>query len=332
MFRRLPPREWNEDADGRSGRYHQQSMSGRPPDVYRPERATVSTKGLWLLVFGAASMLYLLTAQRGVSWQDSGMFQWRVAVADYRGDLGLALAHPLYIAAGRALWWITGDNFPLALNAFSGVGMALAAANLAGLIAWLTERRWIGLAVAGMVTVAHTAWWLSTIAEVYTWSVAGLTAELWLLAALVRRPRWSLLAWLAMINGLGLCVHNFALLPLPVYVLFAAWMVRQRRLPAWSLAAAGAAWLLGAGLYLLFIAELAIESGSVRAAVGSALFGHAFRDTVLTLDAGAARWKENLALTTLNFASVLLPLAVFGWIRFGRVLARPLAVDRKSVV
>ena len=46
-------------------------------------------------------VLYALTAQQGVSWQDSGMLQFRIVTGDYTGNLGLALAHPLYIAIGR---------------------------------------------------------------------------------------------------------------------------------------------------------------------------------------------------------------------------------------
>ena len=67
-----------------------------------------SSKGLWWLTFILSAVLYLLTCQRGVSWQDSGMFQWRVLNSDLTGDLGLALAHPLYIAAGKLFVW-----FPL---------------------------------------------------------------------------------------------------------------------------------------------------------------------------------------------------------------------------
>jgi len=59
------------------------------------------------------------------------MFQWRVLNADYRGDLGIALAHPLYIAMGRVLLHVPVGAFPGRLNFLSGVGLALALANLA---------------------------------------------------------------------------------------------------------------------------------------------------------------------------------------------------------
>ncbi|MCK4602605.1 MAG: DUF2723 domain-containing protein, partial [Phycisphaerae bacterium] len=241
---------------------------------YRPEARRTSTKGLWWLCLAVFSLLYLLTCQRGVSWQDSGMFQWRILQGDYSGNLGLALAHPLYIAAGRVLCHISPRHLPFLLNSFSGLGMAVALANLAAVGALLTGRRWIGLTSAAILAVAHTVWWLSTIAETYTWSVAGLTAELWLLVILLRRPRWGVLAALALINGLGWGMHNFALLPLPVYVTIAVALIIKRKLPAWSLATAAAAYILGAGLYIGMIIDLAIRTGDAAGAVRSALFGN----------------------------------------------------------
>ena len=56
--------------------------------------STPSLKSLWWFTFIITALLYLATCQRGVSWQDSGMFQWRVLTGDYTGKLGLALAHP----------------------------------------------------------------------------------------------------------------------------------------------------------------------------------------------------------------------------------------------
>jgi hypothetical protein len=269
-----------------------------------------------MMVFFA---LYLGTAQRTVGWQDSGMFQWRVLKGDYAGKLGLALAHPLYIAAGRLLAAISRRHLPLLLNAFSGLGMAVALANLAAVTALLTGKRWVGLLTAAMLAVTHTVWWLGTIAEVYTWSAAGLTAEIWLLVLLIRRPRWELLGCLALVSGLGLCVHNFALLPLPVYVVVAAALTVRRKLPPWSLAAAAAGYILGAGLYLGLIVDLWVRSGDLLGAIRSGLFGD-YSEQVLNVAAGSRHWKSNAALSGLNFANVLLPLVVIGWFRMRRRL------------
>jgi len=285
-------------------------------------------RGLWVLCAVVFAALYVATAQRGASWQDSGqdsgLHQWRVRVGSFRGQFGLATSHPLYVAAGQVIARVPVGTLEWRLNAFSGVGMAVALANLACVGAVLTGRRWTGLAVVAMLAVAHTVWWLATIAETYTWSAAGLTAELWLLVLLLRRPRARTLAALALVSGLGWSLHNLALLPLPVYVVAAVALVVRRRLPARALAAAAGAYLVGAGAYLVLIGQAAVESGSIRTAIGSALFGR-YAGEATNLLALSKYWRANLALAALNFVNVLAPLAVIGWFGLRRRLGGPLA-------
>lgn len=278
-------------------------------------RTQPAVKSIWWLTFAGFSLLYLLTAQRGISWQDSGWFQWRVLTGDYTGPFGLAMAHPLYIAAGQLFTAIPIGNFAGRLNCFSGVGMAVALANLAVINSLLTGRQWIGLATAAMLGVSHTVWWLSTIAEVYTWSVAGLTAEIWLLLLIIRKPRWQLLVALAFVNGLGWSIHNLALLPLPVYATVALLLVLRRQLPAWSLLLALGSYLLGSGLYLAMIIQTAVATGDPAMAVSSALFGHHFAEEVLNTDLNRGSFKINAALGSLNFVSFIGPLAFIGLTR-----------------
>jgi hypothetical protein len=299
---------------------------------YRPHGAQPSAKQVYLIVLVLAALLYLATSQRGVSWQDSGMFQYRAFRGDLTGHMGLALAHPLYIAAGWCLKSIPFWRFTSWLNFFSGVGMAVALANLSAVVLLLTGRRWIAFAVAAMTAVSHTPWWLATIAEVYTWSLAGFTAELWLLVLLIRWPTTGKLAALALVSGLGLCVHNFALLPLPVYVVAAIVLIARRRLPAWSLAVAAGAWIAGAGLYLGLIAAEIARGASVLATVRSALFGVAYRDEVL--NAGLA-WdgvrRFNLAVMVANVLGPQLLCVVSAlWLR--RAAGKPLAAALGAIV
>ena len=258
------------------------------------------------------------------------MFQWRVLRGDYVGRLGLALAHPLYIAAGQVLRHVPVGTLPGRLNFFSGLGMAVALANLAAVVSVLAGRRWVGLMTAAVLAVTHTVWWLSTAAEVYTWSVAGLTAELWLLILLMRRPGWRPLAGLALVNGLGLCVHNFALLPLPVYAAVAIVLTLRRRLPAWSLGVAAAAWALGAGLYLDLIVQEAYRAGGVGAAVHSALFGK-YVTQVTNVTHVSKNFAANLVLSGVNLFSVLTPLAVIGWIMMRRRLGAAITAALAAV-
>ncbi|MFW5841109.1 MAG: hypothetical protein ACOCZE_11055, partial [Planctomycetota bacterium] len=288
-------------------------------DTSPPAGPAKSPWRLWLGVLLVGTILYAATAQRGVSWQDSGMFQWRVLQADFHGELGLALAHPLYIAAGQVCRIAGPEHLPMMLNMFSGLGMALAAANCAAVALLWTSRRWIAWATAGMLLVAHTAWWLATIAEVYTWSVAGLTAEIWLLSLLLRRPTSGRLAGLAFLSGLGVCIHNFALLPLPVYLVVAIGLIVRKQLKPSALALAAAAWVLGAGPYLAMVAQLAIQSGDWGFAIHSALFGE-YAEQVLNVAGRSSNFKANMALTALNFISLLGPLALVGFARLPKRL------------
>ena len=287
------------------------------------------TRTLYLLVLAVAAALYLLTCQRGVSWQDSGQFQLRALRGEIANPLGLALAHPLYVAAGWLLKFIPIGSFPGRLNFFSGLGMAVACANLAALTLMLTGRRWVAAAAAAMIALAHTPWWLATVAEAgYTWSLAGFTAELWLLALLIRKPTWGKLAALALLSGLGLCVHNFALLPLPAYVVIAIILIAKRRLPRWSILAAAGAWIIGAGLYLGMIVAEIVGGAGVGEALGSALFGHQYAGEVLntSLAVDATR-KANLLLMLINVLGPQLLCVVGLWVlarRVGRTLAAAL--------
>lgn len=277
----------------------------------------------WLVVLLAGCVLYGVTAQRGVSWQDSGEFQLRVLQGDLIGTMGLARAHPLYILAGRAVVAPFDQAGPWALNVFSGVGLAVALANLAGVVTRITTRRWAGLLTAAMLGLCHSAWWLGTIAEVYTWSLAGLTAELWLLVSLLDRPRLRTLAALAGVNGLGLCMHNFALLALPVYLVVAVWLVARGRLRGRSLGVAALAWLAGAGLLIGMVAAEATQHG-LGEAVRSALTGD-YAGKVFNLAGASKHARANWMLTAMNLLNPLAPLAVVGlvalWRKHGRALA-----------
>lgn len=275
--------------------------------------------GMWCVSLAAFSLLYLATCQRGVSWQDSGAYQWRMLQGDLFGDDGLARAHPLLICAGQVVKDVPAGTVGWRLNALSALAMAVALANLTAALALVTGRWWVGLLTTSILGVTHTIWWLATITESYPLSVAGLTAELWLLILLMRRPSWQTLAGLGLVNGLGVCVHNFALLPLPVYATVAVVLTARRRLPLPSLAVAAVAWLLGAGLYIGLIVQEAWGPAGPGAAVHSALFGN-YAAQVMNVTRVSTNLEANLALTGINFISVLTPLAVIGWITMRRRL------------
>ena len=291
----------------------------------RPTTRDVSTAALWWGVFFLSCALYFITAQRDMNWQDSGLLQWRVLTGDVYGELSLAVAHPLLILAGQALKAIPVGTTELKMNFLSGVGMAVALANFTGLIIFLTGRWKTALLFAAMLGVSHTAWWLSTLTETYTWVAAGLTAELWLLARLIREPRGTTLAALAFINGLGLTLHDFALLPLPVYASTAVWLAYTRKISFGGLGLAFVAYLAGAALIMGMVVQTAISNGSLIFALHSFLFGEG-EERVLSTSFFSRYTLPNLALASLSYLNPVLPLAILGWFRFCKVLGKPLAV------
>jgi len=295
-----------------------------PIDTPRPPKRW-SVRKVYLLVLVTALAMYWVTAQRTVGWQDSGEFQLRVLRGDYDNPRGLALAHPLYIAMCRPLLIFGPARLPLLMNMLSGLGMAVTLANVYLLGTWLTGRHTAGVFGAAALGLAHTAFWLATIAEVYTWAAAGLSAELVLLVWLIARPRWWKLALLAGVSGLGLALHNFALLPLPVYAVAALLLARRRQLPWWSLAVALAAWTAGASPQLVMVVRHALSDGAGEA-IRSALFGESWAGDVTHLSARPVARAVGYVLLNWPFLS-LAPVLIGWWVmpnRAGRAVGSAL--------
>jgi hypothetical protein len=267
---------------------------------------------LWAAAFLLFSALYVLTAQTGVAWQDSGMFQWRVLSGDYTGTLGIALAHPAYIALGRLFALLPAESFTASLHYASGIGMAVALANTAIIAAVLTGHRWIGFAAAVMLAVMHTVWWLATIAEVYTWHAAIFTAELLVLIKVIRKPRWQTAALLFFLNGFNLSIHNLSLLPLPVYGGVLLMLIEKKRLRFMAAGVSVIAYAIGASFFILLVSQQMLETGDITRAFCSALFG-TYAAEVLNTNASWHYLKINAALIALNFLNAVLPFALLGW-------------------
>ena len=275
------------------------------------------------LLFACFFLLYAATAQRGVSWQDSGEFQYRVLVHDYSWISGIAIAHPAYIVGAELFSCLFPASCRFyAINLFSGLGMAFALTFLARLLTLLRLKTSTVILTVLTLGFSHMAWWLSTISEVYTWSLAFLMAELFCMAQLCgegsekkRKEEgertqehgvtriWILLA---LLNGLHASFHNFAFLNLPVYaILFTCLRWRRSLLQSITLLLLTAcAWLLGACLLVaLFYLEWSATQ-SFTTTLKSLLFSHEFEDVVT--GTRAINWslaKMNLALASISFLS-----------------------------
>ena len=278
-------------------------------------------------VFFCFFALYAVTAQSGVGWQDSGEFQYRILAGDYQWHSGIARAHPFYIlmASGFVALFPKGLCF-YAINLFSGLGLALALALLAHNVMRLTRSLPAAVAAAGVLGFAHMAWWMGTIAEVYTWSLAFLMAEILCLIHYSdnRDSRW--LVVLFGVNGLHWGIHNVALLGLPVYVFLLVSEVWERSDRCWKVACWSAvAWLSGGGMIVWLALNLWQGTGDPVLVLKSVLFGDGYEKQVLGTGGFAfGCWSVNMALAGV---SLLNPW----WALAGRGLFVRQAVDRPAL-
>lgn len=257
----------------------------------------------------AAMVLYGATLAPGPLWQDNGLAQVRVLQRDLRGDLGLALSHPLYYALGIAMQALPFAESAFKTNLVSAVFGAITVANV-----FLLLRLWTGHARAAVIgatalAVAHTFWQHCTLAEVYTVSTALLTTELLCLLRYerTRRPAWLILLLLA--NGLGVSNHMLAALNLPCYGVMVLWLARRRQVRPGLLPALALAWIAGASLYLgLCIAQIGGGAG-LLATARSALFGETYARNVLNIVPGRRQLVNSALYLVLNFPTPVLLLA-----------------------
>ncbi|ARN57820.1 protein O-mannosyl-transferase family [Sedimentisphaera salicampi] len=271
-----------------------------------------SLKNQWLYVFVFFALLYGFTAQRGVSWQDNGEYQWR----SWNGQIvsqeyGLCRSHPLYMTIGYGISKLPLP-FPMSLNIFSAVMGAVAVANFSMLSRFFTKKSFLILGLTFCLGLSHTLWWLSTITETYTTHLAIFTFELLFLFRYIKTGRPSNLYWLALFNGLGISVHNLALLSIPVYAGVVIYMLSKRQTNFRHIFSAGLFW--AAGLSPLIAAsafKLSGEPMGFGELVMDILVG-GYGDEVFNV-AGVTKFAlPNAFFSSLNFANLLAIFALAG--------------------
>ena len=261
-------------------------------------------------------IVYAWTAQRGISWQDSGVFQARILTGQEM-DLGggLAVVHPWYLTAAKAFCFgFSGDAKIWAVNAFSGLGLAVAVTMLFGVIRQLTGNSLAALVAAVTLGLAHMAWWLATIAEVYTWSLAFLMTELLCLIQVVKKGDYKWWMMLAFVNGMHASLHNVAFLNLPVYGIVWGWQAIKRTRRWWDWIGGAAVWCVGASLLLAMVWSDWRAHGDLIATLKSLLFGSVWQNIVLGV--GKPSFRLILANLSLAMVSMLSPCWLFagtGW-------------------
>lgn len=236
------------------------------------DNASKPNKLFYGLLFACFLLLYAATAQRGVSWQDSGEFQWRILAGDFRWFAGLARAHPFYLHLATVFSsFFSSDAFFFSTHLFSALGMAGASTLIAVLVALQTNRWTCGLLASLLFGLSHMPWWLGTLAEVDAWGCLFLASELLCL-------RWGLekktaLPWfvLAFLNGLDFSLHNIALLNIPILLIACPARYWLRCL---------AVWLLGCSPLLVLLPQ-EIKTQGIWGGIKSLLFGYDYYEAVL---------------------------------------------------
>ncbi len=276
----------------------------------------------------AATLLYVLTCQRGAGWQDSAVFQFRILQGDYDGQAGIALAHRLYIGTCR-VWLTMWDSFGwtrdvfFKINLLSALAMGIAVGLTWCVATLMTGRRSAGWVAAILLGFAHMPWWMATTTEVYAGGLAFHMAQWGILALLLLknqkpeepdRQRYALLWWtlLGVVNGVHMSWENFALLNLPAIGGVWIWAVMRRQIKWWSLGLIGAGWIAGAVMWWEPVLQSMMASGFVFG-LKNGFFGLYCEDLVLgRVPFFTQLWAMNMGLFAFNFMNPLWFMAAWG--------------------
>jgi len=285
-----------------------------PDTIVKQSHATVPLRLQYLLVFVLSGILYVLTCAPSILWQDSALLTYRIFHDALTCDLGLAIAHPLYIMVGMIVKQIPLGELAHRVNLMSAVFGAIAVANVYVLVTlWLGNR--LAAAVATItLAVSWTFWQNAVIAEVYTLYAAIFTAELIALLKYTQTSRVGWLYLLAFLNGLSIADHMWGILPLACYAVFVVVLLRRRAIGPGHVLVCAALWVAGALPYEYLIVDEMMRTGNIGATLASAAFGAKWKGQVLNTSLTAKVAAENVAFMLLNFPTpniILLFLGVF---------------------
>lgn len=275
----------------------------------------ISSEGVrvgYIVVLAAAGVLYVASCAPGVVWQDSGLIQYRVWHNDIAGDLGLALAHPLFYMIAIAAKYVPLGEFGYRVNVVNAIIAAFAVANLFLLLALWLRRLMPAVIGAASLALSHTFWQHAAMPEVYNLSIALLLLELVLLLQYAKTARASWLYGLALVNGLAIANHMFASIPLLCYFVLLVILMRKRQIAPRQVLGMAMLWMLGALPYEYLIAKEMFVSGDFWGTMSSAAFGKVYKSSVLNLSLSGRIVKENFMWIALNFPTPNALLAFLG--------------------
>ncbi|MBA7613159.1 hypothetical protein ES703_20404 [subsurface metagenome] len=254
-------------------------------------------------VLFAAIVLYVISCAPGSLWQDSGMYQYRIWQNDIQGNLGLALAHPLYIMIGIVVKHIPLGEFAYRVNLISAVAAAFSIANLFLLLTSWAYRSGYTVVAAITLALSWTTWRFASITEVYTLHSALLLTELIMLFQYIKTRRIGFLYLLALFNGLAIANHMWAVIALICYLVFLATLLVQKQISLRHFGIIVVLWVVGAAPYEYLIIKNIIQTGNFTATVASAFFGKGWHGAVLNIRLSTRLIRDNLIFITYNFST-----------------------------
>ncbi|MHC4271404.1 MAG: protein O-mannosyl-transferase family [Planctomycetota bacterium] len=269
----------------------------------------------YLAIFFSAAILYIITCAPGPLWQDSGHYQYRIFHNDIQGTLGLALSHPMYMLIGIAIKYIPFGDLAYKINLISAIAGAFTIANI-----FLLTRLWSGKSAPALISavtlaLSHTFWLHTAVAEVYTLYTALFSTELLMVMQFCRTKKMKFLYWLALLNGLAIATHMWAVLALGCYIAAFVVLMIKKKVALPHLMLCIILWCIGASAYIFLITKNMVDTGQVHATLASSLFGNNWQSSVLNLSISSKLIKENLILIAYNFPTpniILFLIALFG--------------------
>ena len=165
-----------------------------------------------------ATALYLLTMDRSASWWDCGEF----IATGYLLQVGHPPGAPFYQLLQHCFTFLSFGN-PMLVAPLSNALSAVAAGVTVGIL-YLTMRElnigWRGALVgSACYMLCDTVWFSAVESEVYALAMLFCAADVWLMLRWRRTSDARLLPLVALLLGLGVCVHLMTLLVLPALML-----------------------------------------------------------------------------------------------------------------
>lgn len=191
-----------------------------------PSRLPTRWRTLPFVVSAFALVFYAIGAAATVQWGDSAKLSQQVLEHDPSWRLGLG-AHPLHTVFGIAFStlvpWL---SLALTMNLMSAFFGALTVGLAAYVALRVTQNTEAALVAAGLLLVAHTPWYLSSICESYAMAGTLEVGALALVACALEAESGVVLAVFAgVLLGISPLVNSFAVLFAPGVVW---WALRVR--------------------------------------------------------------------------------------------------------